>query len=57
MKLTPAELAQAPDFVAAEEHHYDFSTQRRVGVSPSSAYTMAGTRTRNAAGEPYDSDR
>lgn len=57
MKLTPVELAQAPVCIAAGEHHYDFSTQRRVGVSTSMAYKMAGTRTRNAAGEPYDTDR
>src|ERR1035441_4864315 len=56
-EMAAVNLAEAPVCVAVGEHNYDFSTQRRIGVTTSLAYTMAGTRTRNAAGEPYDSDR
>ena len=57
MKLTPIELAIAPVCVAAEEHHYNFSTQRRAGVTASSAYRMGTTQTFNTVGKPTDTDR
>jgi hypothetical protein len=56
MRLTPVELAEAPVCVAAGEHHYDFSTQRRIGVPTSLASTYAGTQTFNNHGKPIDKD-
>jgi hypothetical protein len=56
MKLTPVELALDPVCVPAGENHYNFSTQRREGVSPSLASTYAGTQTHNNQGRPVDKD-
>lgn len=56
MKLTPVELALNPVCVAAGVNHYNFSTQRREGMSPSLASTYAGTQTHNNQGKPVDKD-
>ena len=57
MKLTPVELANTPVCIAVEEQQYDFSTQRRVGVTTSSSYKMGSTQTFNTLGKPIDTDR
>jgi hypothetical protein len=56
MNLTPIELAHAPVRIAAGQNQYNFSTQRREGISPSLASTYAGTQTFNNQGKPVDKD-
>jgi hypothetical protein len=56
MKVTPMDLAQEPLRFVVEEHRYDFSTQRRVGLNSIQMITVNGTQTFGSHGNPIDRD-
>jgi hypothetical protein len=56
MKLTPLELSKEPLKFAVRTDNYDFSTQRRTGLTPALAGTANATQTHNAKGQPVDRD-
>lgn len=55
MKLTPVELSKDPTRVSADAGHYDFATQKRIGME--SALLRGSTRTYDTVGRPKDTNK
>ena len=55
MKLTPVQLSKDPVRCSGDEGHYDFTTQKRIGMD--TALFRGTTRTYNTLGRPTDTDK
>jgi len=56
MKLTPLDLSKEPIRFAVGPDNYDFSSQKRTGLTSELAFTANATRTFNNQGKPVDKD-
>ena len=56
MEITPEDLCKEPNAFDVSNSHYDFASQRRVGLDTSMATTFRATQTHSGSGRPNDSD-
>ena len=56
MQITPLDICCPPNDFDVSKSHYDFATQRRIGLVTSMATTFRATQTHSGSGKPNDND-